>query len=436
MISISSIDLERELGYLVRLSQDAANICMIKEGEDIGTNESGVTRNDLGISIVTPAAVRFAPKSYPSFWMRDFVLSIPAGIFQPDYLRRSALLFAATQRNEDWVWYNGTVPAYTPAEHINMDGGAVFYPGSYYPDERQGGIWGPYPVMDICFTFTHLVYYAFSAFGNGLLNEAVKDMPLIERVIRAFHAVESDEAKGLCKTTAATRAVDFGFCDQVYKLGYVLFASVMKYRSALMLTGMLDSLGRQGDADEYRRIAAAIGDNLVPVFGADAGFLYAATEVCRQRDVWGTAYAVYEGALQGTAAIDACLALRDAYSGGLSVYEGSVRHILTTDDWSESSAWEYALPPRHDYQNGGYWLTASGWYLYAVSKVDKDAAKKMFAEMMAHIRRTDYRKSGEHKGPYEYVDPVGGRQGCPVNLTSIACPCAAVRRISDERLWD
>ena len=430
------VEIDNAISFLFDMTKDVTGVCVIHPQEDIGENPSGAGFNGLGIDVVTPAGTKLSPGAYPSFWLRDFVMSVPAGFYSSKYLRDCTILFAKSQLDEDWPWEGSFVPAFTPAEHINLDGGNVFFPGSYYTDERQGGKWGPYPPMDNSFFFVELAYYAFKSLGADFLREQINGLSIIDRVCRAFHSVENDELIGLAKMTSATRAVDFGFCDTVFKTGYVLFGSCLRYRSAQYISQMLEAVGYSKSANAYREICSDIQNNMPDIFGDKSGFLLAATDSCRQKDVWGTAFAVYIGALQGENLIRACCALRDAYINGTSIYNGNVRHILTNDNWSVTSAWEQCSALLDDYQNGGYWLTPTGWYIYALSLIDCGLAKKLFIEMMDHIKATDYRNVDGQFGPYEFICPKSGKTGQPINLTSVACPLAAIQRIKDERLWE
>ncbi len=416
--------MQKQIDYLRELAAAASEACLVHAGATVRIGSTAL-RNALGVDAYLPSG--HAYQGYRALWLRDFVMSAPALTLPGDELITTARLFAASQRPEDWIWHNGHVPAWTPAEHINLDGGHCYYPGSYFPDERQGGRWGPYPPMDNAFFFIELVYLAFHANGDAVLHEKVDGISLLERACRAYDAVTYHPDTGLAWSPATKRAVDFGFCDCVHKIGQVQFGSCLAYRAAVCLAEMADAGGV--DAMRWRNTAARIRKHLVPTFGTTSGFLNAATDVCRQRDVWGTAFAVYVGALDGDAQDAACRALRDAYRDGTAVREGAVRHVLAGDDWSKDSAWEYACAPIGTYQNGGYWLTASGWYLYALAQVDAAAAHDMLADMLAHLRATDFRNSPDHRGPHEWHTPGTGERGKAVNLTSICCPLQAMEQI-------
>jgi hypothetical protein len=426
---MQTLPLNTEIRYLRDLAAASAIACRVRAGATVRIGASEM-RNDLGFDAYLPSG--HAWQGYRALWLRDFVMSVPALNLPGAELLAAARLFAASQKPEDWRWYNGHVPAWTPGEHINLDGGVCFYPGSYFTDERQGGCMGPRPPMDSAFFFVELVYQAFRAGGAEVLRDEVAGVSLFERAARAFGSVNLHPTTGLAWAPASARANDFGFCDIVIKIGSLLFGSCLAYQAAIRLQEMAGAGG--GDPTPFAGAAGRIREHLVPTFGTDSGFLNAATHVCRQRDVWGTAFAVYTGVLEGEAGAAACRALRDAYRAGTAVRDGAVRHILVGDDWADDTAWEYALFAKDQYQNGGYWLTPSGWLLYAIARVDPAAARALFADLMTHLRATDFRAGGDRRGPYEWHDPDTGRHGHAVNLTSICCPLQGVERLLAEGL--
>jgi hypothetical protein len=423
--------------YLEDLAKASVETCRVKSNEAVHSPSLGISRNTLGIDAILPASKRGAEVVYPAFWLRDFVMSAPSGLLSAKYLHEAAVLFAKSQKHEDWREYHFVVPAFTPAEHIRMDGGHCYFPGSYDTGRNQGGVWGQRPPMDSSLYFVHLVYYAFERNGTRFLQEKVDGVSMIDRATRAFYAVEFDAKTDLCKTTPATRAVGFGFADTVHMVGHLLFASCLRYRAAEQLAAMHDALGMKPEAENFRRIAQNIKEHVPRVFRARGGFLYAATQVCRQRDVWGTAFAVYAGILSGEDRTNACLALKNAYLAGQATSDGYVRNILTNEDWCQGNAWEYEWDGSYgDYVNGGYWVMATGHYMYALAQVDPALSQKLFLEMIAHFKHTDFRTSAKYQGPYEWYNPSAKRYGAPVNLVSAACPLEAVQRIVAEGLWN
>jgi len=410
------------LSYLQGLVAAAAEACLVRKGQSVNLGDE-VVLNQLGLDVLLPSA--HGKMGYRAWWLRDFVMSIPALSLSGEYLVHASKVVAESQRQTDWIWHNGRVPAWTPAEHINLDGGCCYFPGSYFADERQGGAWGPCPPMDSALYFVDLVHHAAQRNDGRCLSETVGGVSLFDRARLAFDSVCRHPRTGLAWSPPTRRAVDFGFCDVVHKIGSVLFGSCLVYQAARQLHEMAQAVG--AEATPFADAAQQVQAHLQPTFGAPGGWLYAATDVCRQRDVWATAFAVYSGALQGDAREAACLALRDAYLGRTALRDGAVRHLRPEDDWSDESAWQYAAANKDVYQNGGYWLTPAGWCLFAIAQVDRPASNAMLDDIVGHLRETDFRQGGDHGGPYEWHHPEHATFGKAVNLTSICCPLAGAR---------
>ena len=90
-------------------------------------------------------------------------------------------------------------------------------------------------------------------------------------------------------------------------------------------------------------------------------------------------------------------ALYEGYRTRTAVSDGYVRQILTSNDFSESSAWESALSQINRYQNGGYWATPTGWYAYALYKYNSKI--DILTDFINHTK--DYATKG---APFEWKD--------------------------------
>ena len=194
--------------------------------------------------------------------------------------------------------------------------------------------------------------------------------------------------------------MDWGFCDTIRKTGHLLFPSLLRYRAANQLAEMT---GDQDAAGTAATIAAAIESTL---YDAASGLYWSATGVGRQRDIWGSAFAVYCGAgcrhQDKTAA-----ALLQRLQAGTIEQDGYIRPIATDENHSPHSAWESTATPFNDYQNGAYWATPTGWVWYAVSLIDPAAADALMHRFIQHT------EAGAAQGtPYEYFGQRGasGRQ--------------------------
>jgi hypothetical protein len=116
-------------------------------------------------------------------------------------------------------------------------------------------------------------------------------------------------------------------------------------------------------------------------------------------------------------------------------YNGNIRHILTTDDYNDSSAWEASLAKKDTYQNGAYWGTPTGWICYAIARTDSVLAGKLATEYVEDLRINDFRKGGGYGAPYECFHPSGYRQN-PVYMTTVTCPYIVFKSMINNKNTD
>ncbi len=112
-------------------------------------------------------------------------------------------------------------------------------------------------------------------------------------------------------------------------------------------------------------------------------------------------------------------------------YKGNIRHVITTDDFNDSTSWEISLATKNTYQNGAYWGTPTGWVCYAISMVDINVARQLASEYIEELKENDFRKGDQFEAPYECFHPNGHKQN-PVYLTSVTCPYAAFKKLLNE----
>lgn len=148
--------------------------------------------------------------------------------------------------------------------------------------------------------------------------------------------------------------------------------------------------------------------------------LRASTGASAQADVWATSLAIHLGVLSGKPRLKAAKYLRDAYLKGELSQKGNIRHVIKSDDFSSTSAWEKSVVPINTYQNGAYWGTPVAWVCQSIASVDRPSAQKLAKEYMQELREGDFRK-GEHYGsPWECFNENLTQN--PVYLTSVAVP--------------
>jgi acetyl esterase/lipase len=204
----------------------------------------------------------------------------------------------------------------------------------------------------------------------------------------------------------------YGFTDTVGKTGELLFESLLYWQAARRLAHWLDLYGEPVSAAELRQRAALIETNLVRLWDEGAGAFVAASQDCRQVDIWGNAYALWLDFPLGAKrdrVLDFLVQNRDRF-----VWRGQVRHLLRGEHWQRLLT--PVAPER--YQNGAYWATASGWVIWALAQRDTGLARRMWAELIADFR---------HHGVFECVNE--GYRQLDSYVVSAANPLAALRRL-------
>jgi len=143
------------------------------------------------------------------------------------------------------------------------------------------------------------------------------------------------------------QGVDFGFRDVIYITGKLCFPSILKFRASQEIAEMFEMSGNGNKAIIYRDIARRLKDEIPRTFSDNRGMLLASTGKSNQPDVWSTALAVYFGVLEGDNLDKTCQFLADSYKKGTLAYKGNMRHILTSDDFNDSTAWEISLAKKN-----------------------------------------------------------------------------------------
>ena len=112
------------------------------------------------------------------------------------------------------------------------------------------------------------------------------------------------------------RGVGFGFVDSITHTGELLFCSVLKYRAAKELAELHQLIGNEAKVSEYNSIAERIRSSIPATFSSKGDLLRASTAKSCQPDVWGSAFAVYVGALEAKQAEAVCLCCTAGRVGG------------------------------------------------------------------------------------------------------------------------
>jgi hypothetical protein len=413
----------QDMHFLDELTKDVLEASRIYPNQFIS---EAFGANKTGETVIRPGG----KNAYPSFWIRDYAMSLETGLVSLKEQLHMILLTASTQADQAWITKGGSlVPAGSIADHIRIDNSQpIYFPGTYSFEEQGTAEWGKLPPYCDQFYFVHMVhYYVKKTNDYQFLLKEINGLRLIDRLKLAFHVPPSTSTH-LVYATEALRGVDFGFRDAQTITGQLCFPSLLKYQAANQLAEMLRNLKRQ-EADKYIAIARSIKENIPLVFMDERGMLRASTERSQQADVWSTALAIYWGILEGENLNKSTQMLTKAYKDGTLSYKGNIRHVLTTDDFNEKTAWELSLSPKNTYQNGSYWGTPTGWVCYAISKVDRTAAQSLANEYIDELRENDFRKGESFGAPYECFNKEGITQN-PVYLTSVACSLVVFKKLN------
>ncbi|MCC6287182.1 MAG: hypothetical protein IT249_04795 [Chitinophagaceae bacterium] len=376
--------------------------------------------NNTGGVLIRPGG----RNAYPAFWIRDYAMALETGFITAKEQKHMLLLTASTQCNQTWITKNGSlVPVGAIADHIRIDNSLpIYYPGTYNYEEQGTKQFGMTPPYCDQFYFVHMAYYCIKTTSDvGLLHKKINGTRLIDRLEIAFKVPPARTDNHIVTTNDAFRGVDFGFRDAEEITGDLCFSSLLKYQAANELAELFEKIHQSSKANQYKQIAAAIKKALPSTFADERGMLRASTGKSKQADTWSTAYAAWLHVLEGNDLTKACKALSDAYEKGVLAYKGNIRHILTTDDYNERTAWEFSLAQKNIYQNGAYWGTPTGWVCYAIAVVNKKNAQQLAKAYIDDLRENDFRKGGEAAAPYECFYPPSHQQN-PLYMATVACP--------------
>ncbi|MGC9343033.1 MAG: hypothetical protein ACP5E3_10055 [Bacteroidales bacterium] len=410
--------------FLEEMTQDVLESSRIYPGQ--------VVSSDFGANNTNGTLIRPGGRDcYPSFWIRDYAMSLESGLIPLEEQKHMLQLTADTQCDQAWITRGGSmVPLGAIADHVRVDDGLpIYFPGTYSYEGQGTPDWGIFPPICDQFFFIHMAYnFIKESSDEEYLLKEINGVSLLNRLEIAFHVSASHNETHVVYTTDNLRAVDFGFRDAIVITGDLCFPSILKYRASNELAWLFDQVNRKQKAEKYRDIASKLKKSIPDLFSDDRGMLRASTGKSQQPAVWSTALAVYLGVFEGEALIKASQFLAHSYLNGTLSYKGNIRHILTSDDYSNKTAWEISHVQKNTYQNGAYWGTPTGWVAYAIAITKPDLARKLAGEYIEELRENDYRKGPDYGAPWECFHPNGHRQN-PVYLTSVTCPYAVFKKL-------
>ena len=415
----------RFFAELTRATIESARV--YPDQETVGEHEGQAipVKNILGFTAIRPAGL----KAYPAIWVQDFTMGFYSGFMSEEEGLGHLRLIASLQNTdgERRLENDAIIPQFAVPDHINLDGTAVFYPGTYSSGPDQGGEpFGICPPLNNYYDFIWLAYMLWKDAGSdGLLREEIDGLTLLERLRHAYDVPPVDEQTGMVYTTPERRAVGFIFCDQIYMTGQMLMPSLERYRAALQMAEIHAALGDDQAAVGFERDAKLIASNVETVFRSpddQCGWLMAATGVSGQAFVWATLYALYLDILSPEARRRAIDQLLHDMDTGQILCEAAVRHIPLDHDASPTGAWEKSITPYNRYQNGAYWHMPTGWLIAALDREHPERAAAVFEDYITHLRKADFRQGPPHGGPWECIGWDGQADQNPAFVPAAAMP--------------
>lgn len=331
---------------------------------------------------------------YDAFWLRDYEYMLEGCIeaFGDKELTDACVTFLNAQRADgacvDCVKYDGT-PMYQPGY----------------------GTIGDNPVAD---GSQFMVAVAWRTYRKVQDREFI--VRHIDRLVKAMNAVPRNPNNGLVhiKLGDFDRA-PYGFTDAVRKQGDVLFCSLLYIEASRQLADLLEVAERPDDAKKWRTEADRLVESVRNVFwDGSIGLFLAATAQCKQPDIWGSAFAVYLDVASTEQANAVAAYFKQHYDE--IVLRGQIRHLPA------GVYWETCARPKDDYQNGAFWATPTGWFVYTLDSVDPPLADRTVLEMVHEYQ--------QHGVP-EWV--FGERKGAPEYLANVALPIDGIRKMLARR---
>jgi len=348
--------------------------------------------------VMADGTAAFPPQvgiGYEAFWLRDFAYTLEGSVdsYSDKELLDAAALFIGSMRADG-----------AGVDCVKFDGTPIYQPGF--------GSMGAHPVADGSQFTVAVAWHTYRktrdvAFLRQNIDALVKTMRAVPRSpeTKLVH-IRQGEPWDRCP---------YGFTDTVRMEGDVLFCSLLYVEAGRRLGDLLDAVERKNEAAQWKSEAVAVAKSVREIFwDQQVGLFRAATGRCREHHIWGSAFAVYLGVADETQSRAVATYLKDHYEQ--IVQDGQIRHL------PPGLYWESCRAARDTYQNGAYWATPTGWFVYALDLVDPKLADQTILDLV-----TDFRTGGV----CEWV--FGEKRTLPKYLASAALPIPAIQATLHRR---
>ncbi len=331
---------------------------------------------------------------YEAFWLRDYEYTLEGAVdaYSDKELLAACRLFVRSLREDG-----------AGVDCVKFAGTPIYMPGY--------GSMGQNPVADGAQFTVGVAWHTYQKTKNRELLDEVLD-PLV----KTMRAVPRNPKTGLVHIVPGEDwdRCPYGFTDTARKQGDVLFCSLLFVQACRQLSELMDEGGRDAEARLWRREGERVAESVRKVFwDAGVGLFRAATERCREHDIWGSAFAVYLGVADPAQSRTVAAYFSSHYAE--IVRHGQIRHLPAGVYWEQGCE-------RDRYQNGAYWATPTGWFVCTLDLVDPALADRTVVDMVAHFRK---------HGACEWI--FGEERKLPDYLASACLPLAGVRAMIERR---
>lgn len=292
---------------------------------------------------------------YEAFWLRDYAYMLEGNLaaFTPQELKDACRFFLKGQRADGAM-----------VDCIKFDGTPCYMPGY--------GTIGVNPVAD---GSQFAVSVAWHTFQRTRDTQFVAEA--LEPLTKGMRAVPRNPATGLVhiRPGKPLDRASYGFTDSIRKQGDELFCSLLYVQACRRMADLADAAGRQPAAEAWRAEAQTVTASVRSTFwDMETGLYRATTAVCRQPDIWGSVFAVYLGVATQEQSLAVARACQRLHAG--IVKRGQLRHLPAGMNWEDTDT------APGTYQNGAFWATPVGWYVYALDLVDPALADRTVVELV------------------------------------------------------
>ncbi len=331
---------------------------------------------------------------YQAFWLRDYEYTLEGDIdaYSTEELLASCRLFISSLRADG-----------AGVDCVKYDGNPIYQPGY--------GSMGKNPVADGSQFTVGVAWHTYRKTKDAALLHEILD-PLI----KTMRAVPRNPKTKLVHIVPGKEwdRCPYGFTDTTRKQGDVLFCSLLFVQGCRQLSDLLNEGGRKNEAQEWIQEGELVERSIRDIFwDPKVGLFRAATVQCREHDIWGSAFAVY----LGVADVAQSTAIANYFKAHYAeiVQHGQIRHLPGGVYWERGCA-------KNSYQNGAYWATPTGWFVYALDLVDPALADKTVVDMVRHFQKY---------GACEWI--FGEKRKLPNYLASASLPLAGIRAMLERR---